>query len=208
MGPAEEKELVERALAGDERAREEIVRGLYPRLLASAIRLSRRRDLAEDLAQETVYRSLRALESFDGRSALFTWTYRILLNLFLNHARREAREVGPPMDYETTGREVADAGHGSSGPEQEAIGREGLRRLWEEIQALGESLRVTVLLVVFEGLNYEEAGHALGCSEGTVAWRMFRVRQILRERLRDDLDRADGEARDGAGGVKTRSAAG
>lgn len=178
MDPAEERELVEKARAEDPEARDALVRSLYPRLLASALRLARRRDVAEDLAQETVYRALRSLAGFDGRSALFTWTYRILINLFLNRARREGRER-PPVEgeFESLHRE------GPEGPEAEAMDRESLRRLWTAVHELPESLRATVLLVVFDGLDYEEAGHALGCSEGTVAWRMFRVRDILRGKL-------------------------
>ena len=46
---------------------------------------------------------------------------------------------------------------------------------------------MTLMLVVFEELNYEEIGHALGCSEGTVAWRVFRARELLRTALQDVL---------------------
>ncbi len=77
------------------------------------------------------------------------------------------------------------------GPERLAADRENLRRLWDAVTELPDSLRITLLLVVFEELNYEEIGHALGCSEGTVAWRVFRAREILRENLRDVLRNAD-----------------
>jgi RNA polymerase sigma-70 factor (ECF subfamily) len=73
------------------------------------------------------------------------------------------------------------------GPDHLAADRENLRRLWEAVDGLPESLRITLLMVVFDGLNYEDIGHALGCSEGTVAWRVFRARELLREAMRDVL---------------------
>ncbi|MBN1770681.1 MAG: sigma-70 family RNA polymerase sigma factor [Deltaproteobacteria bacterium] len=194
MDPAEERELVERARADDRDAREAIARKLYPALLASALRMARRRDVAEDLAQEAVFRALRAIRTFDGRSTLFTWAYRILVNLWLNFARQEGRQRSGTLSFDemfADGKQTADK---ALGPEHLAADREHLRKLWEAICGLPESLRVTLLLVVFEELNYEEIGHALGCSEGTVAWRVFRAREILRENLRDVLVDAPEEA--------------
>ena len=191
MDPAEEKELVERARDDDKQAREGIARKLYPPLLASAMRLARRKDVAEDLAQEAVFRALRAIKTFDGRSTLFTWAYRILVNLWLNFARQEGRQRAGTMSFDELfedGQQTADK---ALGPERLAADRENLRRLWDAVTELPDSLRITLLLVVFEELNYEEIGHALGCSEGTVAWRVFRAREILRENLRDVLRNAD-----------------
>ena len=191
MDPAEEKELVERARGDDKQAREGIARKLYPPLLASAMRLARRKDVAEDLAQEAVFRALRAIKTFDGRSTLFTWAYRILVNLWLNFARQEGRQRAGTMSFDELfedGQQMADK---ALGPERLAADRENLRRLWDAVTELPDSLRITLLLVVFEELNYEEIGHALGCSEGTVAWRVFRAREILRENLRDVLRNAD-----------------
>ena len=191
MDPAEEKELVERARGDDKQAREGIARKLYPPLLASAMRLARRKDVAEDLAQEAVFRALRAIKTFDGRSTLFTWAYRILVNLWLNFARQEGRQRAGTMSFDELfedGQQMADK---ALGPERLAADRENLRRLWDAVTELPDSLRITLLLVVFEESNYEEIGHALGCSEGTVAWRVFRAREILRENLRDVLRNAD-----------------
>ena len=187
MDPAEEKELVERARADDKQAREQIARKLYPPLLASAVRMARRRDVAEDLAQETIFRALRAIGSFDGRSTLFTWAYRILVNLWLNFARQEGRQRTGTLSFDDHFESGPTTVDGSVGPERLAGDRESLQRLWNAIGELPESLRVTLMLVVFEELNYEEIGHALGCSEGTVAWRVFRARELLRTALQDVL---------------------
>lgn len=187
MEATEERELVERARAGDREARETIARKLYPALFASALRMARRRDVAEDLAQEAVFRALRAIRTFDGRSMLLTWAYRILVNLWLNHARQEGRQRSGTLSFDELfpgGQEAADK---ALGPEHLTADREHLRRLWAAICDLPESLRITLLFVVFEDLDYEEIGHALGCSEGTVAWRVFRAREILRKNLREIL---------------------
>lgn len=193
MGPAEERELIERARSGDAGARETLARCLYPRLFASALRLTRRREAAEDLAQETVIRSLRALDGFDGRSALFTWAYRILVNLWLNFSRKEGQLRGATAPFDSLHSDAENLKDGDARPDRRAMGRESLERLWEAIHNLPESLRVTLLLVVFEDLNYGEVGEALGCSEGTVAWRIFRAREILRGQFEDDLGPASGE---------------
>jgi RNA polymerase sigma factor (sigma-70 family) len=59
--------------------------------------------------------------------------------------------------------------------------------LVDALDDLSEVLRTTLILVVFENMDYKQAGEILGCSEGTVAWRVFRAREILREKMKRHL---------------------
>ena len=72
-------------------------------------------------------------------------------------------------------------------PERQTINRRTLEALAKAMEELSEVLRTTLVLVVFQNVDYKQASEILGCSEGTVAWRVFRAREILREKLKGHL---------------------
>lgn len=84
--------LLVRLRAGDGSAFEVVVRTYQGDLYRLAYRFTRNMEDAKDLAQQAFLRAYRALPRFDGRSSLYTWLYRITLNLCLNHRRGKPRE--------------------------------------------------------------------------------------------------------------------
>lgn len=180
------RSAVERARRGDRQAFGQLVRHYQRRVYRTAYRMLGNHHDADDAAQEAFVRAYRGIGSFDTRSNFFTWIYRIVVNVALNQLRSRKRRPQVVYDAEAIERIVLP-----EGLEQQAAGdpRKALelKRMVVDIGAaldeLSESLRITLVLVVFDGLSYREAAEILDCSEGTVAWRVHEARGKLRERL-------------------------
>jgi RNA polymerase sigma-70 factor (ECF subfamily) len=145
-----------------------------PNLRRFAISLCRSRDLADDLVQTACERALANATSFQEGTRFDAWMFRILRNLWIDHARRQ-RTAGPQEDIEAH-HELA----GGSG-EREAETRLTLKSVAEAIDGLGEEQREVLLLVCVEELSYKEAADVLGVPIGTIMSRLARARRNLAE---------------------------
>ena len=167
--------LLTRLRAGDASAFEAVVWKYQRDLYRLAYRFTRNMEDAKDLAQEAFLRAYRALPRFDGRSSVYTWLYRITLNLCLNHRRGRT----PEGTAEAAG--VADPAPGAlealAGAEREAA-------VAAAIASLPPQQRTTVILRVQEGLPHKAIVEILECSERTVKANFFHAIRNLRERLR------------------------
>ncbi len=175
-----DRELVDRARAGDATAFGQLVRRHQARIHRLAAHLLRSRAEAEDVTQETFIRAYRALGRFDGRSEPYTWLYRIAVNLSLNalRARKARRATGDSDDprFDALAAEVRSA----DDPPADAAQRQLYEALARGIDALSETLRTTLVLVCVDGRSHEEAAAILGAPEGTIAWRVHEARKKLR----------------------------
>jgi RNA polymerase sigma-70 factor (ECF subfamily) len=177
----DEVALVQRLRDGDEDACREFVETHRDRIITIVARVAGAGADAEDLAQEAFLKAFGAIGRFDGRSALFTWLYRIAVNTARDDlARRRRRPVVPlegadgarvdPPDPSETPREAFERN------ERAALVRDALDRL-------PEPFRTTLILREMEGHSYEEVATILGVSIGTVESRIFRARCKLRALL-------------------------
>lgn len=175
------EELVECARGGDPRAFEHLVRRYRPRILALGLHLTGSRSDAEDIAQDTFLKAYQALGEFEGRSAFFTWVYRIAVNRALQlMAARRARPAVALDDPRVALAVVVDAG-GAPGRALEL--RETYAQLVTAFDQLSPLLRTTVALVTLQGLSHPEVAAVMGSTEGTIAWRMHEARGQLRRAL-------------------------
>jgi RNA polymerase sigma-70 factor (ECF subfamily) len=176
-----DRELVERARAGDAQAFGVLVRRHQSRIHRLTSHLLRSRAEAEDVTQETFIRAYRALARFDGRSEPYTWLYRIAVNLSLNAIRsRKARRATADTDdprFDALAQEARSA----DDPPADAAQRQLYEALARGIDALSETLRTTLVLVCVDGRSHEEASAILGAPEGTIAWRVHEARKKLRQ---------------------------
>ncbi|MGO9833855.1 MAG: RNA polymerase sigma factor [Polyangiaceae bacterium] len=176
-----DRELVDRAKAGDAGAFGEIVVRYQARIHRLAMHLVRNTAEAEDVAQETFIRAYRALPRFDGRSEPYTWLYRIAVNLSLNALRsRKARRTANQADDPRLEALVSEAPSPVDVP-SDAAQRELYAALAQGIDQLSDTLRTTLVLVCVDGRSHEEASAILGAPEGTIAWRVHEARRKLRE---------------------------
>lgn len=178
----EDRTLVEKAQGGDKTAFGDLVRKHQRRVYATALQMTGDHGEADDLAQDAFLRAFMAIDRFDGRSEFHTWLYRIVVNLTINHLKRRGK-TRPAV--ETDPRVV-----GASSDDDPATALEKRRfyaRLVEALDALPETMKATVVLVSLQGLSHRVVAEILGCSEGTVSWRIHEARKLLREHLGDDL---------------------
>jgi RNA polymerase sigma-70 factor (ECF subfamily) len=185
MAAATDRELIERARAGDADAFGWLVRRHQRRIYRLAAHLTGSSAEAEDVMQEAFVRAYQALDRFDGRSEPFTWIYRIAVNLSLNRLRaRKTRGVVHAEDDPRVASLLVETRPSLAvEPDASTDRRRTAAALVEAIDALSDTLRTTLVLVAIDGLSHEEAGAVLGCPVGTVAWRIHEARRKLRAAL-------------------------
>jgi RNA polymerase sigma-70 factor (ECF subfamily) len=195
MGENElDQALVERVQKGDKAAFDLLVRKYQHKLIGLVSRYVRSHAECEDIAQEAFIRAWRAIGSFRGDSAFYTWLYKIAVNTAKNHLVAAGRR--PPTDDIDADDEVFMAGsqrmHDNATPEREMMRQEIEQSVFSTVQALPEELRTAITLREVDGLSYEEIAEAMGCPIGTVRSRIFRAREAIDEKLRPLLsDRED-----------------
>jgi RNA polymerase sigma-70 factor (ECF subfamily) len=165
--------LLSKALGGNLFAFEEIVKRYERRVYGTALRIVRRHDLADDVAQETFLRAWQRLSSFDLERPFGPWVCRIAANLAINHVRSPvAREEGLPEDRP----DPPDAGQT---PLARVLDAEAERVLQGALRDLPAEQRAVLTLRVVEEMSYKEIAEALGVPAGTVMSRLARARDRL-----------------------------
>jgi RNA polymerase sigma-70 factor (ECF subfamily) len=141
---------------------------------------------AEDVLQNTFLSALTHLSSFEGRSSVLTWLYRIAVNEALMILRRGRPEVS--ID-DTDAKDEDDIIHPTQFvdwvalPEDELLSDEGRQALDTAIQKLPENLRTVFLLRDIQELSIKDTAETLGITESNVKVRLLRARLSLREQL-------------------------
>ncbi len=141
---------------------------------------------AEDVLQNTFLNVLTHLSTFEGRSSLSTWLYRIAANEALMLIRKRKPEVNlEPVDAEENAEDrlPTQFADWSALPEEELLSGEGKKILDQAIQTLPESMRIVFLLRDVEGISIKETADALNLTETNVKTRLLRARMFLREQL-------------------------
>lgn len=173
--------LVAAARTGDRPAFAELVRIHRPRVFALALHLVGNSADADDITQDVFIKALRRIQDFEGRSALFTWLYRITLHRALNHKRDTRRRQTVNLNDERVVFAVAvDA---DANPRLALELKETYALLVHALDALSPTLRSTVTLVALQGLSHQEAAVVLETTEGTVAWRIHTAREQIRKHI-------------------------
>jgi RNA polymerase sigma-70 factor (ECF subfamily) len=164
----DERELVERAAAGDLDAFAELVRAYERRVTSVLYRLLDDRRDVEEATQDVFVQAWRNLGRFRGHAQLFTWLYQIAVNEALMRRRRKRPDV----------QELDDRLASAPDPEP------GLRELLvRELAALPFEHRAAVVLRDVEGLSNAEVAEALGISVGAAKSRIHRARMQIRDAL-------------------------
>lgn len=192
-------QLVQRTVAGDQRAYELLVIKYQRRIERLIARMVRDNDLVQDIAQETFLRAYRALPQFRGEAQFYTWLYRIAVNTakkFLMDMRRDPvmteSALTPGNDEDETFRNRHEPTSEET-PETVLAAQEIAQAVNAAMEALPEELRQAVTLREIEGLSYEEISQAMGCPIGTVRSRIFRAREAISARVKPLLERQTGK---------------
>ena len=193
--------LVERTVAGDQKAFELLVIKYQRRIQRLIGRMVRDVDLVEDIAQETFIRAYRALAQFRGEAQFYTWLYRIAVNTakkalmdlkrnptisensFKSGQSDESDETSP-LENELTNSETPDAVLAS---------KEIAQIINAALEALPEELRQAITLREIEGLSYDEIAEIMSCPIGTVRSRIFRAREAISQKVKPLLENQSGK---------------
>lgn len=182
--------LVERVRQGDRSAFDALVIKYQQKIVKLVSRYVSDPSEALDVSQEAFIKAYRAIASFRGESAFYTWLYRIAINTAKNHlVARNRRPVENGLDlqdpdqYDMQAR-VSDL----DTPEDLALTEEIRQTVDQAIADLPEDLRTAIMLRELEGMSYEEIAEAMDCPVGTVRSRIFRAREAISGKLKPLLE--------------------
>ena len=192
--------LVERTVAGDQKAFELLVLKYQRRIERLIGRMVRDTDLVEDIAQETFIRAYRALAQFRGEAQFYTWLYRIAVNtakkalvdLKRDPLVSESALRGSSDDEDETSA-LENELTSSETPETVLAAKEIAGAVNSAMEALPEELRQAVTLREIEGLSYEEIAEVMNCPIGTVRSRIFRAREAISAKVGPMLENQSGK---------------
>ena len=190
--------LVERAVAGDQKAFELLVIKYQRRIQRLIGRMVRDVDLVEDIAQETFIRAYRALAQFRGEAQFYTWLYRIAVNtakkalMDLKRNPTVSENAYKSADDDETSA-IENELTSSETPDAVLASKEIAEIINAAMEALPEELRQAITLREIEGLSYEEIADAMNCPIGTVRSRIFRAREAISDKVKPLLENQSGK---------------
>lgn len=168
-----EYELVERCRRGERSAQHEIYTRTVERVFRLVLRITCNHDDASELVQECYVQAFTRAHQFDGRSSFETWLCRVAINQALQSRRRASLRDRTAASMNGRNRPPANPSHDQKIDVQEALAH------------LPEMDRAMLVLRYQEGLNYTAIADLTGCPPGTVASRLNRARERVRELLKE-----------------------
>lgn len=172
----EDLRLIERYLAGDEYAIEELVMKYQRKIYALAYRMTEEIEDSKDVTQKTFLQAFKNIKGFRRECAFYTWLYQIALNICLSHLKKE--QVTEELNESLSG--------GEGGALGVIIEKERELYLKDSLKKLPERQRMTIILRAYEGLSLKETAEVMRCSEGAVKAHYHngikKLKEILKER--------------------------
>ncbi len=192
--------LIQRTLAGEQKAYELLVVKYQKRIERLVARMVRDADLMPDVVQETFINAYRALHQFRGDARFYTWLHRIAVNTTYKALQEKKRN--PLVSFTDLSPEDEDQ-HETFADRQEPISeetpeavvaaRQVAQAVNDAMQALPPDSRHALELREMEGLSYEEIAQLTGVPIGTVRSRIFRARDAIAAKVGPLLDRRSGK---------------
>lgn len=182
--------LVERVQSGDKKAFDILVQKYQFKLTKLIARYIHDSSEVMDVSQEAFLKAYRALPSFRGESAFYTWLYRIGVNTAKNHLISQGRKP-PNVDIDAEDASYLEGGSDLKDyatPERLLIRDEIEATVQTAIERLPDDLRAAITLRELDGLSYEEIAERMNCPVGTVRSRIFRAREAINSKLKPLLD--------------------
>ena len=185
-----DKVLVERVQNGDKNAFNLLVLRYQNKVASLVSRYVPQADIP-DVTQESFIKAFRAINSFRGDSAFYTWLYRIAVNTAKNYLIAQGRRP-PSNDIDADDAENfenASALKEVANPENIVLTEELKSIIFKTMESLPEELRVAISLRELDGLSYEDIAAIMDCPVGTVRSRIFRAREVIDRKMQPLLQR-------------------
>ena len=177
--------LVKRVKAGDYQAFDLLVLKYQSRLISTAFKFVKDIQIAEDIAQESLIKSFKSINSFREDSSFYTWVYRITVNTAKNFLISKKRKD------ELLQTDLSEDGSfhvepiNSDSPQEIYNAAELQEIITITLNQLGEETKTALTLREFEGLSYEQIAEVVDCPVGTVRSRIFRGREVIDDAIRE-----------------------
>lgn len=188
----DDHDLVLAARKGDRDAFRTLFERYHRRAYALALGVLRHSDDALDVVQDAFVKAHKYLDKFEGNSSFYTWLYRIVMNLAIDHLRKHRRVKPVEIDEARLDEDRVDDGLLprilGGNPGRALLDREIRQRIDAALDELSDNHRAVLVMRELEGLSYEEMAQAMGCSKGTIMSRLFHARRNMQKRLIDLLD--------------------
>lgn len=179
--------LIEAARRGDREAWAALYQRHLPRIMGTCMQMTRDRELAADLAQDTFVKIIRAIDKFDGRARFTTWITTIAMNVCRSKFRSEKLRRHASLDAPLRGRDDKAPPEPAQPAEPGGVSRveanEDRDRVLAALSRLDPDQRAVLILADSQGLSYEHIAGTLGVAVGTVKSRLFRARSALRQQM-------------------------
>lgn len=179
-------ELMASLAGGDDTALGELMQRWQDRVATFLYRAISSSQAAADLTQETFVKLYQARNRYKPTASFSTYLFSIAANLARNHSRWHTRH--PTVALEEDGEAnslLSELSEPGQNPEQAAVSAESLQRLQRAFKSLPDDLREAMSLLVYEDMGYAEIAAIAGCSTKAAETRIYRARQLLKEKLGD-----------------------
>jgi RNA polymerase sigma-70 factor, ECF subfamily len=193
-------ELVSKYRDGEQRAFELLVKRYQRKVYGLAYGIVHNPDDAMDISQEAFVKVHRYLDKFQGSASFYTWLYRIVVNLCIDHLRKAGRaysvEYDDAIDRSKGVLAATDIVPSRQGmdPRQALGDKETLTHINNGLAQLSPNHRAVIVMRELEGLSYKEMAEIMECSKGTIMSRLFHARKRLQayliQVLNEDTDEA------------------
>ena len=172
--------LVQRIKDGDRTAFDELYTKYYNKIYSLVNKLIRDPHECEDCTQEAFIKIYKGIDKFEGRSALYTWMYRVSCNTAKNTLAAQAKKIYEGLDpMEAENFLTANFLQDADSPENETVTEELINLIQAGIKKLPKELKQAITYREFHCMSYEEIATAMDCPIGTVRSRIFRARDAL-----------------------------
>jgi len=177
----QDEQVVTEVLSGNINAFELLILKYQTRIFNTVFSIVKRRELAEDIVQDTFLKAFEKLSTLKNRETFFPWAKRIAMNLALNTFEREKRVLD--VENEDSDYNYFEQLSGGEVPEERALKEELRRYVRMFVDSLPDKLRVVVILREVEDMSYEEISEMMNIPLGTVRSRLFNARAYIKDRL-------------------------
>jgi RNA polymerase sigma-70 factor (ECF subfamily) len=189
--PLDDRELVLAAQRGDRDAFKTLFERYHRRAYALAFGVLRHQDDALDVVQDAFIKAHKYLDKFEGNSSFYTWLYRIVMNLAIDHLRKHRRIKPVELDetrVETESDDPLLPRILGGNPGRALLDKQIRSRIDQALDQLSDNHRAVLVMRELEGLSYEDMAQAMSCSKGTIMSRLFHARRNMQKRLLDLVD--------------------
>jgi RNA polymerase sigma-70 factor (ECF subfamily) len=192
----DDKELVQHAKSGDQEAFRLLFERHHRRVYAVALGVVRNQEDALDVVQDGFIKAHRYLAKFEGNSSFYTWLYRIVMNLAIDHLRKHKRakhvDFNDALSHiegeDTLGEDSLMPSILGQNPGKSLVRKEIRENISRALDLLSENHRAVLVMRELEGMSYEEMAEAMSCSKGTIMSRLFHARKNIQKHLNAMMD--------------------